>query len=133
MASRARNRRRFKSSTSRLTMSSYAMKPTATPLLSAALWLSLDALCHGRQGAVVRVSDGDQPWNPRKGRPDQDRSDAGDGDDDAGEQHLVHWCGQQQETADAEHPPYPQAQLLVDDVVVTHRLWCRIAVDPLEG
>ena len=39
MASRARNRRRFKSSTSRLTMQSYAIKPTATPILSAALWL----------------------------------------------------------------------------------------------
>src|SRR5712691_9191882 len=39
MASRARNRRRFKSSTSRLTLQSYAIKPTATPILSAALWL----------------------------------------------------------------------------------------------
>jgi hypothetical protein len=36
MASRARNRRRFKSSTSRLTMQSYAIQPTATPILSAA-------------------------------------------------------------------------------------------------
>jgi hypothetical protein len=39
MASRARSRRRFKSSTSRLTMQSYTIKPAATPVLSAALWL----------------------------------------------------------------------------------------------
>src|SRR5438132_4794917 len=89
-------------------------------------------LCHRRQGAVVNLDVRRNLRNPRKGRPDQDRGGAGDGDDDAGEQHLVHGCRQQQETADAEHPPDPQAQLLVDDVVVTHRLWRRISVDHLE-